>query len=407
MLLNIINIELNETPTLFRANKWKIFIYFLERTRTLGKSTNHLAVMVNVTTMYSVLIGFDFSVAISMIIMALKRVLRFAKFYRMRKKSKIFIVYKRYSKYLFLLRLLLASIGFLYYLPYVYLDSINSKLFSSYIDTNLTSLYFPTVGLCFNYYTPNQTILDNLTGYDLEEMTSNLTVKSVFDRILYIDPSAEEKIWKSEEDEEMDFEDNFHINAVYYRNKKCFDFAYELNVKELGLNKYNHGLRIKLKDNLPFSDVFYYTRAYNGDSISRFYQLDVDSNYQISFDKIKITYADLYQGFRNPLFWLLNPVKTRDSKYLYNLREEFARTKNHSTLLLPLTEELFELTVRNDLFEKFCDTEVANREKYVHDENLNSEIYKESISEIYSKSYTFSFSKRIFEIHQVCIDILI
>lgn len=347
--------------------------------------------------MYSIVMGFSFPIFLKTIKLF---VWKFFQLYACLKTKKTVAKfsddYKVPFKYLKFLRILITWVFFIHFFRIVYRESVETTVYSAHIKNNVHTLYFPVVGFCFNFV-PKKMTLNYLDGHKLEEMSRNLTVDSLFHRISYIDHENQQQYWESGDE----FSENLIVKTNYYKKKKCFEFHYDLNVKDLNLNKHNFGLRIKLKDDLKFNTLTYYTKSNKYKFVDRYYSLKLNKFYQIFFDQYRATVKDKYQGFRNPLFWILNPVKIRSRHYLTNLRKDFERTKNHSTLLLPLTEESFNLTIRNDLFEKYCEEEVSEREKYAIDIEADYEIYRDFIGETYNNSHTFNFSKRIFSVHQV------
>lgn len=375
--------EPNEIPTPFIDKKWEIFIYFSTRFRKLDLETDLLTVSVNMVSMYVILVGFSFPVFCKLI------ALIFAEFLRKR-----VLYFEIIFKYLSIFKKLVTFILFIFYLQLVLTDLLTNMTYSSYMDDNLSGLNFPAIGICFKM---NETILNysnNRTGYELEEMTKQISKEKILLKIYYINSKSEEIDWTLNKS----FDTNFKIDHIYYEDKKCFEFNYTLNVKDIRLNNLNHGLRIDLQKNLSFNHYYYYSKI-NGDNVptfNRFFKLDVANHYNINFDRSKLFFHDLYQSFKNPLHWFVKADRIRDPLYLIELKKNFESSKNSTTLHLPLKKESFNLKIRNDLFDQYVEEEVNPKERFVVDYNFEGFILRDYISDTFSKNYSLSFSKRIY-----------
>ena len=367
-------------PTIDRDGKIKLFIYFSTRITETKKSNDSLGVGVNISTLYSILIGLSFPLILNL-------------FYKLFNRNSLFKSMKRTAfGYLSVLRILITLAFFIYYLRIVVSDSIYNQVYSFYIENQLDNLSFPVVGLCVKYM-PNKTVPNDLTGHQLNELTSQLTVKSVIEKIKYINQTNEENEWRP--GEQLNASD-LEIDYSYYMELKCIELDYKLNVKKIELNKFNEGLKIRLRPELA-STYYYYTKANKNSTFSRFHKLDHNQSYLIYFERVAISSKDIFQSFKNPLHWIITGHKVLDPTYLKFLKSEFEKQKNYTTVWLPLHNESFDLKIRNDLFEQFVD-EISWSERYVVDRNFDLTFYREHMSVLPPREYGLKFSKRIFPI---------
>ena len=143
-------------------NKWEIFLYFLIRHKQTGIKKPLLATLVDVTTMYCILIGLSYPQLVGL---CYKLILeKSALFYRFHKSA---------GRYMRMLRRLVTLAFFLYYLRIVLNDSLNTVVESTYVEESLTELMFPIFGLCFKI--ERKRSLNHLTGYQLQAKASHIT----------------------------------------------------------------------------------------------------------------------------------------------------------------------------------------------------------------------------------------
>lgn len=150
----------------FRKNKAKFSPYFLIRHQQAGIKKNLLSVLVDITTMYCILVGLSYP---QMVGLVYKLALSKSQiFYRLNKQN-------GFRFYMRTLRRLVTLAFFLYYFRIVLCDSINGMVQSTYVNANLPKLMFPTFGLCFKIN--NKRSLNNLTGHELKALANNISGK--------------------------------------------------------------------------------------------------------------------------------------------------------------------------------------------------------------------------------------
>ena len=157
----------SERQVSFSKNKWKISIYFLVNHVKRGLKKNLLSVLVDITTMYCILVGLSYPQMVSLLYKLILN--RSAFFYRFHKRA---CVYMRW------LRRLVTLAFFLHYLRIVLSDSLNGMVQSTFVDENLGELAFPMFGLCFDI--DSKKALNNLTGFELDALAVNISGEPAF-----------------------------------------------------------------------------------------------------------------------------------------------------------------------------------------------------------------------------------
>ena len=136
-------------------NKWEIFPYFLIRHIKKGIKKQLLPFLVDITTMYCILVGLSYPQQVNLVHKLIQE--RSTLFYRFHKSA---------GHYMRWLRRLVTWVFFLYYLRIVLNDSLNTYVESTYVKDTWTNLKFPVFGLCFKI--EGKDSLNGLTGHQLQ-----------------------------------------------------------------------------------------------------------------------------------------------------------------------------------------------------------------------------------------------
>lgn len=172
----------------------------------------------------------------------------------------------------------------------------NELVQSIYFDTTKNKFDFPQTGFCFCGKDDlcdqfeNGLEMKNMTGKQLDALTSHLDINDVLDRVDYIDSSHKNATWKPGA---QPFDRNMRIEHFYYLKKKCFAFDYDLNTTDNRHLLIDYALHISFKRDLPFSTIHYFTKVKYEESFSQFHNLNASGfMYTIRFGSGRVSASD-------------------------------------------------------------------------------------------------------------------
>lgn len=264
---------------------------------------------------------------------------------------------------------LVCLAGFTVHLYGLLVLVINGELTSS--QTYEKSEYVDMPEMIFCLEIPNLSDLDKpqLTGHQLNEMTRQLTARSVFRSISYLNESNS---WIKSPNF---FEDKkIKIETFYFAVLKCFSlfvhmryernqfyFANNTQVLRIDFNRtmvHREKRVLYFFTTKPYSMQIYRIIAFNFDET-------LNTSYYIRQAFFEYEVNDRFEFLRNPLLLFWNANVNDVDEYLYNLLVDFQRGHNRTTLRLPLEKHsiktnsglnkltTFDLLIDNDLFDEY------------------------------------------------------
>lgn len=267
-------------------------------------------------------------------------------------KSKLKL--KRGKKTGSILIYLICSAGCLYQVVHI-VNEMNAELIRSQHFVMLKSMKVPELVFCLEIrnfqakLNASKRAGKRLTGMHLNEITSELRVETVFQRVSYLN---ETNSWNELELSSSNFD------FFYFANKKCFvvKLNREYRRRQFYFQHKTEILRIYLrKENTEhMNQVHFMTRK--GFQLSQIMSLSFFSRviyYSISHELFEINYQDKFNFIRNPLLLFPSNELNNADRYLRQLIENFRSSSNSCTLNLPLEREHFDLEIDDDRFESY------------------------------------------------------
>ena len=259
----------------------------------------------------------------------------------------------------------------------------NELIQSIYFDTTTDQFDFPVIGFCFGStkdgrckQLESRLEKGNMTGEELDKLTSRLNIDKVLDRVEYIDSSHRNVTWRPG----GRFDANLRIEHFFYLKKKCFAFNYDLNTTDNKHLLIDYALHIYFKQDLPFSLIYYFTKVKYEESFSQFHNLNASNfMYTIRLECMKVHYNDMLAKFKRPLILFNSKYQLSDSTYIESMRKWFEEATGFSTLYLPLRNESFGLTIRDDEFRRFYAEKILPNERIFHNPNFRRTFCKDFI----------------------------
>lgn len=255
---------------------------------------------------------------------------------------------------------LLCAAGFLFHLGVLIYQIQNDQLvINDHID-EVNLKWSPEFLFCFDF---DQSLIDrnrSLTGDYLEQLTSHMTVETVFRRIRYLNDRSE---WNVLNESDPTNDERMRVETVFLYEKKCFKISnpilYEpyqfLNLDEFEEETYFPVLRIDLNrsfiekrklvlfsrnpNEMHTSDSVHLNSVLNGSYSFRIVSMAQTNNDKFSFIK--------FDSFRSPLSLLYDNDVHR---YFTDLKGTFRRRYNATTRELPLEPNEFSLQINDTLF---------------------------------------------------------
>ena len=249
-------------------------------------------------------------------------------------------------------------IGFCLHFLIVYYSFVNSHLVDTGLYKNNDKIIYPDMDFCFFYNNLSNFKIDKnvkLTGDYLNDLTSNFTIKSIFENISYI----------NEQDQIIDINlhnfksSHFKLDTYFFANSKCFSMliylSYERN--EFYFRKDAFPLKIFLKTkSLKNLNNFYFTSKIGDFQKNYVNHLDLNretiliEKYQVKTEMLKIEKYDQLKMLKNP-FYLAE--ENDASNYLWNMRNEFNTKYDLFSSKFAIYEKYFAGHIDDDLFHQF------------------------------------------------------
>ena len=243
-------------------------------------------------------------------------------------------------------------LGSIYQTYYILNKIIDEELEQSQYYEILETWRMPEIIFCIDF---DKSLIDmnhKLTGNYLDEITKDIRIESVFDKVFYLDCRTNE--WITLKSNFTD--DKFRIEEFFFLNEKCFKIILEMEYHrdQLHFSLDSDVLEIFFKSKFIHRIFYFMTKPKNKIQFSKLLELNFKSKRSvlISQELFELKYNDKFNFIKNPLslFYGENDA----AHYLSNLLTNFKRSFNHlRTLKLPLWENHFNYEIDDDLFEQY------------------------------------------------------
>lgn len=219
------------------------------------------------------------------------------------------------------------------------------------------NFHLPRVTTCVSYNFSNITETfkrenKTLTGHILNELTANITIDKLYDRIVFY---SENLTTLTINTEQLVKSPNLFVNILsyetfYFQNFKCFNLKLEIfyNASNQKLYEIDDMIRIYLNPNAPIKRMLF---SLSPPDTINFNELNTIKNNSInlfSYERYSIKFEDSFKFFRNPkLFFTGKTPKIYDEKnYLTFLRNDIEK-RNLTSVLLPIYKESFNIPIKD------------------------------------------------------------
>lgn len=254
----------------------------------------------------------------------------------------------------------LCFIGFLCHLFFIFNEIINGELIHGLHYEIPAQIDSPDLVFCFEVRTsPGEK--EALDGYHLENITKDIRVDTVFNKIQYLNESDD---WVSL-DNKLDLENDkqIKIDIFFFLNKKCFKIEQRIEYKkrQFDFKDNTEVLKIYFKKNFINQNktVLFFSKKRSTMALSKTADLLFeDYYYYINHENFKINYKDRFTLIKNPLSIYYYLFKEENylhdvDRYINRLINNFKNQYNLTTLNLPLEQKNFGYKINDQLFEKF------------------------------------------------------
>ena len=270
---------------------------------------------------------------------------------------KIRLKVKGCKYYLFLIFLICLS-GSIYHF-YLILDQVANGKLIYFVYYNIeTSMKMSEIIFCFDFDLSHRRINKNykLTENYLDELSKEIKIKSVFEKVEYLNDKSNEWIsLKTPNFENLEFK----IETFYFLNKKCFKVKQDIEYDRDQLKLLDNNDVLKINFNRTFIiqkdlNIYFFTKISNMTQFSRIKNLVLFSGrieliYSINQKSVEQQYS-LFNLIQNPFSFYDD--KDDANSYFINLMNDFEQNKKLRSLKLPLERIKSNKEIDDDLFEQ-------------------------------------------------------
>ena len=255
-------------------------------------------------------------------------------------------------------------IGFCLHSLMIFHSIVNAPLKDTGLFEEKKAMVYPDFVLCFSFKNlKNFKIEKNikLTGNHLDSLTSNLTFKNIFEKIIYINKKDEIINLKPNSSNHENL--NLKLNTFFISGSKCFEFLIDIKHEkyEFFFRKDAYPLKIYLKKEKLKTISQYVFRSKFRSKFEKNFQflLDLYKNtslirkYQIKTEEVEIKIEDQFKILKNPLSLLDGNDSKNVDNYLENMRNEFFEEYDRFSLKFPIYENSFDGQIDDGLFTQF------------------------------------------------------
>lgn len=300
-----------------------------------------------------------------------------------------FVRFKSELVYLFCL------IGFLIHISFIYYSIKTEQLDVNQFYEVPNSIEMPQIVFCFKF---DQSSIDEtfeFTGNNLDKLTDNIRVNTIFDKIIYLNNQNE---WISLDEKSNFTNSEFKIDTFYFLKRKCFKIKQNIDYNRTNFHFLDNNKVQKIffntslfKNEMNTTDVLFFTMQQNEMHLSKVNSLNfLNTRFSVGQKLIYIEKADRFNWIKRP--WTLFDGKSEIhdiAEYINQSIDSFKAKKNLTTLELPLERrEIFDLKIDDYEFEKYYNESLSNL-NYLMSENSN---YRRQYA---SNRILFSYDKDI------------
>lgn len=270
------------------------------------------------------------------------------------------------------LKIILISgcvIGFIAHSIYIFVAIVNAKMIRISEYEKLKVIKMPSFIMCFEVDYSNIDANEKITGFYLNDFTKKMEIDSIFEKVTIYNESLQQ-VNITIEDIKL-IETKFKISHSYFFfDSKCWEFTPNITFQEEDLLAFEElfFVKIYLKDELYSQDECNCHKIFIGFFDPELRELEKISNYKfkkindsifsfkIQPNAIQMIRFDQFEFLKNPItIFKSNNFIKKHNTYYHDLYENFKKLTKHSTQLLSLTIDNFDLEIDDDLFIQYFD----------------------------------------------------
>ena len=262
--------------------------------------------------------------------------------------------------------ILLASTGFLVHNVLVFRTIISGDLQENEFFEKPERYTLPSPILCFPI---GKEVDENhrVTGEYLDDLTSEMTFKHAFDRIVYNNRTYLKELnisrLNSKKSSSFYSSPELELSYLYYYGQKCLKSDLKVNYSEEDFLLPKDKTVLKIFLDKPFANEMKYTtflhqqadsREIGGGfnySIGQYKSYDAYFVYKIEFEQFRIEREDQFELLKDPRRLFRQRVQVNDARTDQAIRRRFEKDHNRTTDHLPLDGH-FDVEVDNELYQK-------------------------------------------------------
>lgn len=252
----------------------------------------------------------------------------------------------------------------------------------------------PEINLCFK--TKLDKNVSAVNGFVLDELTEQIRLDQVVSTMIYLNEKGEERVWlPSEAGGRNRF---FKFDHFYFLNLKCLNIVYYFRAFT---TSHKHFLKIVLNRNFSHTTFYICSNPIDKKTLSKLNRLSMRNEfYEIYLDRLHLDHFDVFEEFKN-LFLFYKRVKHKDlEEFVPMLRSAFLEAHNLTTRWLPLTRDLFDYRIADDLFEWFYTKNFQRKQSKFFSDNFNLMFFRDNIliEKSFQQTYNLKFNSEHFYI---------
>ena len=319
------------------------------------------------------------------------------------KKFRLF----KYPVYLFCLS------GLVFHLKFIYSKILNGELTYSQYYQESKEFRIPELIFCVQFNEASNDLNHKQTGKHLDQLTKNITLNRMFDKIKYLNEFNRFKTLRPDFKNSKDLK----FKTFFFLSRKCFRLSIEISYiqQQFYFTENDGAVSIlmnkqflkevhlvyfisKIKDTMHFSKLVVF--AFNRTANER-------RTFQIRQRVSEVVYNDRFSVLKNPMSLFLERNTIKDvTRYLVNLKRGFLKL-GYETRQLPIADDNFGFEIDESLFRQFFSQvqNVSDNQNGNHNFNYERHYISNQVAETTGELNTFGdlefvpiFFKEVFEI---------
>ena len=255
----------------------------------------------------------------------------------------------------------ILSIGFLFHVGFIFSKIIYGELVQSQHFEMINSIRMPEVVFCLDFELPSNKSTQGLSGNDLQNLTNDLRLETVFHKIIYLNGS---NYWIELKSPDFRLSDEFSIEVLYFLGMKCFYFRLqkEYAKRQFGFTNEAYVLKVIFnRTNIQEQRrlVYFFTAIRSTMQFSKLNLLDFRSKKSQHCNQELLDYKleDNFLIIKQPLWMFYEQSDEYDvDRYITKLLKNFPSAYNSTTLLIPLDRARFQYRINDSLFNQYWRT---------------------------------------------------